>query len=75
MLLDAMASNRTGVLSDVATLEWIRDRFAHTLSAAERDEVDTRLQALRTAAGNGALRAAGDHALRLALRLRSLGVT
>jgi hypothetical protein len=53
-------------MGDVATLEWIRDRFAHTLDAASRRDLDTRLKALRAAADGGNLSAAADHAARLA---------
>jgi len=74
VLIDATARNRGGVSGDVAAMEWIRDRFAHTLEPAERTELDTRLLALRIAADAGRLAAAGDHAIRLAARLRSLGI-
>ena len=74
MLVDATAKNRGGAIGDVATLEWMRDRFAHTLEPAELEELDTRLRALRIAVDDGRLAAAGDHAIRLAARLRSLGI-
>ena len=58
---------------DVAVLEWIRDRFAPTLSPAARAELDTRLRDLRSAADARNLPAAADHAARLAARLRDVG--
>lgn len=74
VLVDATARNRPGVIGDVATLEWIRDRFARTLDSAEIAELDRRLRALRIAADDQRLTAAADHAIRLAHRLRSLGI-
>jgi hypothetical protein len=65
--VDAAARDRAGVLGDVATLEWIRDRIAHTLAPATRARVDARLLDLRAADGlRAAARAA--RALRAALR-------
>jgi hypothetical protein len=71
-LLHAAAGDRAGVRGAVATLEWVRDRFAHTLSAAGATEVDERLRALRAAADAGSLAAAGDHAARLSGAMRRL---
>jgi hypothetical protein len=51
-------------------LEWIRDRIAHTLDAAGRSELDSRLRALRTATDARNLPAAADHAARLGARFR-----
>jgi hypothetical protein len=56
----------------VAVLEWIHDRFAHTLDSAGRQELDSRLRALRGAADAKNLPAAADHAARLGERLRNL---
>jgi hypothetical protein len=56
-----------GVTGDVAVLEWIHDRIAHTLDAAGRSEIDSRL---RARARN--LAAAADHAARMGARLRGL---
>jgi hypothetical protein len=72
LLVHAAARDRGGVTGDVATLEWIRDRFAHTVSPAGRREIDTRLRGLRTASDAGNLATAADHAARLAGRVRSL---
>ena len=70
VLEHAAARDRAGVRGDVATLEWIRDRFASTLDRSQAADVDGRLRALRTAADAGQLAAAGDHAARLIGRLR-----
>jgi hypothetical protein len=66
LLVDAASKERAGVMSDVATLEWIRDRFAHGLDDSVRRDLDTRLRALRSAAEANNLPAAADHAARLA---------
>ena len=71
--VDAAAMDLAGVTGDVAVLEWIRDRFAPTLSPAARAELDTRLRDLRGAADARNLPAAADHAARLAARLRDVG--
>jgi hypothetical protein len=70
--VDAAARDLAGVTGDVAVLEWIRDRIAHTLDAKGRAEIDTRLRDLRAATDARNLAAAGDHAARLAARLRTL---
>jgi hypothetical protein len=41
--VDAMAGALAGVRSDVANLEWIRDRIAHTLNASDLSRLDTQL--------------------------------
>ena len=66
LITDAASRDRGGVLGDVATLEWIRDRFAHTLPARARAHLDSDLRALRAAVDAGNLPAAADHAARLA---------
>ena len=72
VLVHAAAHDAAGVSGDVATLEWIRDRFAHTLEPAGMAEVDTRIRALRTPADAARPAAAADHAARLGQRLLSL---
>lgn len=47
VLVHAAAGDLGGVNGDVATLEWIRDRFAHTLEPAELTAIDTHLEVLR----------------------------
>jgi hypothetical protein len=73
ILVHAEADDLAAVTSDVATLEWIRDRFAHTLDGAERREIDGRLRDLRAAADARNVSAAADHAARLAARMRGAG--
>jgi len=70
--LDAAAHDLAGVTGGVATLEWMRDRFAASLSPAGRADIDTRLAALRSASDAKNLVAAADHAARLGARLRNL---
>ena len=70
VLEHAAARDRAGVRGDIATLEWIRDRFASTLDRSQAADIDGRLRALRAAADAGQLAAAGDHAARLIGRLR-----
>jgi hypothetical protein len=72
ILIHASADDLAGVTGDVATLEWIRDRFAHTLDGARRSELDVGLRELRAATDAKNLPAASDHAARLASRLRDL---
>jgi hypothetical protein len=69
----AAANDVAGVTGDVAVLEWIRDRFAPTLDASTRDDINGRLGALRGATDARNLPAAADHAARLQGRLRGLG--
>jgi hypothetical protein len=61
--VDAAAKDAAGVAGDVAVLEWLRDRFAG-------QHLDVALRALRVASDAGKLRAAADHAARLAALLR-----
>jgi hypothetical protein len=70
VLAHAAARDRAGVLGDVATLEWIRDRFASTLDRGAAANVNARLRDLRAAADAGQLAPAADHAARLIGQLR-----
>ena len=72
--VDAAAQDLAGVTGDVAVLEWIRDRFASALPGNARANFDNRLRDLRTAVDVKNLRAAADHAARLASQLRILGL-
>jgi hypothetical protein len=72
--VDAAAQDLAGVTGDVAVLEWISDRFAAALPANARANFDNRLRDLRTAVDVKNLRAAADHAARLASQLRILGL-
>jgi hypothetical protein len=65
VLVDAQAGDLTGVSGDVAALEWVRDRFAHTLQDTDLTRVDTRLAALRESVVDRDLGAAADEAASL----------
>ena len=65
VLLDAAADDMAGVTSDLATLEWIRDRFADTLEGADLTRIDAHLEALRTTVDDEDLAVATDEAERL----------
>jgi hypothetical protein len=70
LLLHAQAHDPGAVTGDVATLELIRDRFAHALDPARRRQLDAGLRDLRVASDAKNLPAAGDHAARVAAELR-----
>jgi hypothetical protein len=70
--VDARAGDLAGVSGDVAVLEWIRDRFAYTLGAADGAELQRRLHDVRAAADARNLPAAADHAARLYAWLRGV---
>jgi hypothetical protein len=65
LALDLAAEDAAAFAGDVATLEWVRDRFAHTLASGGLGEVDSLLIALRTAADAEDLETAGPLAARL----------
>jgi hypothetical protein len=60
------------VTGDVATLEWIRDRFADSLDSSRRRDLNAGLRGLRAATDAENLPAAADHAARLASQLRDV---
>jgi len=70
--IDAAAADPSGVASEVATLEWIRDRITATLTIEELRQVDEKLAQLRTAVNTGNLGGAADQAARLANVVRAL---
>jgi hypothetical protein len=70
--VDAGARDAAAVSGDVATLGWLRDRFADSLPAAERSALDEQLGRLQSAADGGRTAAAADHAGRLIGVARSL---
>lgn len=47
LLVDAAAGDLGGVRDDVATMDWIRDRFAHTLKPEDLTAIDAHLASLR----------------------------
>jgi hypothetical protein len=61
-LVDATAGSRGGVRSDVVTLEWIRDRIAHTLDPVPRTQIDALVGELGAAVVDSDLAAAADTA-------------
>ena len=63
--IDVAADDSASVKGDVATLEWIQGRFAHTLDSAVVSDVDALLDDLRAAADAENLAAAADAATRL----------
>jgi hypothetical protein len=63
--LDAEAGDPANVVGDVAALEWIRDRFVHTLASADAASVNALLADLRTAADSKELTAAAEAAAQL----------
>jgi hypothetical protein len=71
LIVHAASRDLAGVSGDVAVLEWIRSRFADTLDASARRELDARLRALRAAADARNLPAAADQAARLVSVLRA----
>jgi len=66
----AASDDLAGVTGEVAVLEWIRDRFATTVSPLTLADVDADLIALRIAASAGNVTAAADLAARAAANLR-----
>jgi hypothetical protein len=58
VLVDAGARDLPAVSGDVATLEWIRDRIAHTLDSVSVTRLDTYLGELRANVGDEELAAA-----------------
>jgi hypothetical protein len=61
-LVDATTGSRGGVRSDVVTLEWIRDRIAHTLDPVTRTQLDALVGELGAAVVDDDLGAAADTA-------------
>ena len=61
--IDAAAGDKAGVRSDLAAMEWIRDRFASTLDTIDLTRLDHQLVVLRALVGDEDLRgaAAGAH--------------
>jgi hypothetical protein len=64
-LVDATRGSLGGVRSDVVTLEWIRDRIAHTLDPVTRTRIDALVSDLGTAVVDNDLTAAAKTAREL----------
>jgi hypothetical protein len=60
------------VRGDLATLEWVRDRFAHTLEKVDATRIDAHLLELRGAVTDEDLGAARAEAARLRNTLAGL---
>ena len=69
ILVDAAANSSSGVRGDVATMEYLRQRFAHALGAAVLGQVDGLLTELRAAANAGNFVNAASAATRLRIAL------
>jgi hypothetical protein len=65
VLVDGTAGDMGGVNGDVATLDWIRDRFAHTIAAPDLTRIDASVEVLREAVVDANRRAAIAEAPRL----------
>lgn len=67
ILAEAAAGDLGGVRGDVATMEWIRDRFAAILESAKLSGIDAHMSALRDAVSGGKrdLKAAAGEAMLL----------
>jgi hypothetical protein len=65
ILVDVAAGDLGGVRSDVTTMEWIRDRFAHILARADLTALDATLVALREGVLDGDLDSVREETARL----------
>jgi hypothetical protein len=63
--VDAVAGDAAGVRSDLAAMEWIRDRFAATLDEVDLARLDHQLVVLRAAVSDDDLRSAAAGAGRV----------
>jgi hypothetical protein len=75
ILVDASAMDLAGVRGDLATLEWIRDRFREILASADLTRIDARLLALREAVVDEDLGTAAAEATRVRAILGGLEPT
>ena len=71
--VDAAARKHAAVSGDVATLEWIRDRIAHTLDRVAVTRIDTQLEELRADVADRKLAAAAKTAAALRKAVASAG--
>jgi hypothetical protein len=72
LVVDAAAGNAGWVMGDLATLEWIRDRFVHELEKVDAVRIDVHLGELRTLLNDEDLEGAGTEAERLATTLAEI---
>jgi hypothetical protein len=72
LVVDATAGDADGVRGDLATLEWIRDRFAVTVDEVDRTRIDAQLVGLRGALNDDDLRGIAARADRLRAMLAGI---
>jgi len=72
LLVDASDDDLGGVTIDVATLEWIRDRFVHTLGPVQVTRIDKHLEDLRDSVVDEDLTSAAAEARHLRRTLAEL---
>jgi hypothetical protein len=72
LVVDAKAEDAPGIRGDLATLEWVRDRFVHTLAKADAVRIDQHLLELRSKVDDDDLAGAGAEAERLRETLAGL---
>jgi hypothetical protein len=72
LVVDATARDADGVRGDLATLEWIRDRFAVTIDKVDLTRVDTQLVGLRAAQNDDDLPGVAAGAARLRATLAGI---
>jgi hypothetical protein len=65
LVIDAAAQDLPAVRSDVANLDWIRDRIAHTLDDTDRSRIDTLIVEAMGAAGDENFALAGRDAAKM----------
>jgi hypothetical protein len=65
LVLDSAAGAEAGARGDLATLEWIRDRFIHSVDKVGATRIDAHLVELRTKLNDGDLRGAATEAAAL----------
>jgi hypothetical protein len=70
--VDASAGDLGGVTGDVATMEWIRDRFAHSLEPADLTRIDAHIGELQGSVADKDLIAADEEATSLRSTLAGL---
>ncbi len=70
--VDAAGGTAGDLRGDASTLEWIRDRFQHTLATADRDQLTTLVATMRSAADAGDLTASAQAATALRAFVASL---
>jgi hypothetical protein len=74
LIVDAAANDLGGVSSDLATVEWVRDRFATSIPPVDMTIIDTHILAMRDAVLNKDVPAAGREAADLQQQLAGVHV-